>query len=385
MQPIATLSCTGIQAIVLALTGLSVATPSAAAGEEIVTQLAKVRLESVATGLEHPWGMAFLPDGRLLVTERPGRLRVISRDGRLGPPLSGVPQVEAVKQGGLLDVVLDPDFPENRLVYLSYAEPRGDGMNGTAVARGRFAETGLTDLTVIFRQQPAMTGGHHFGSRLVFARDKTLFVTLGDRNIGRASVQKLDTHIGKVVRIDRDGKAPADNPYRETAGALPELWSVGHRNIQGAALHPVTGELWTDEHGPKGGDELNRTLGGHNFGWPIVTYGREYSGGEVSDRTEAPGLESPVHHWVPSIGTSGLAFYTADRIPQWRGNAFVGGLASKELVRLELDGNRVVREERLFGNELKQRIRDIEQGPDGALYLLTDEDAGSLLRVVPAD
>jgi glucose/arabinose dehydrogenase len=236
---------------------------------------------------------------------------------------------------------------------------------------------------VIFRQQPALAGGHHFGSRLVFRRDGTLFVTLGDRNNGRKLVQQLDNHIGKVVRIDRDGNAPADNPFRGQAGAAPELWSTGHRNVQGAALDPATGELWTNEHGPKGGDELNLTLGGRNYGWPVVTYGVEYSGVKISDRAEAPGFESPVHHWTPSIGTSGLAFYTAARIPGWQGSVFVGGLASRDLARLELRGGKVAHEERLFGKELGKRVRAVVAGPDGALYLLTDEGDGAIMRVVP--
>jgi aldose sugar dehydrogenase len=351
----------------------------------IATERAKVRVETVASKLEHAWGMAFLPDGRALVTERPGRLRIIDRDGNVSEPVQGVPAVHAERQGGLLDVVIDPDFARNQFVYLSYAEPRAEGLNGTAVARGRLTERGFEDAKVIFRQQPSMTGGHHFGSRLVFARDGTLFVTLGDRNIGRDKVQDPGTDIGKVIRIDRDGKPPANNPFVEKAGTRPGIWSLGHRNIQGAALHPATGELWTNEHGPKGGDELNRTLAGRNYGWPLVSHGIEYSGKQISERPDAPGMEAPVHVWVPSIGTSGLVFYTGERIPQWRGNAFVGGLVSKELVRLEMDGNRVVHEERLFGATLKKRVRDVEQGPDGALYLLTDEADGELLRVVPAD
>ncbi len=284
----------------------------------VATQKARVELTVVTSGLEHPWGIAFLPDGRALVTERPGRLRIVDRNGKVGEPLAGVPAVDAVGQGGLLDVALDPDFARNQRIYLSYAEPRGEGTNGTSVARAKLGPKGLEDVTVIFRQQPAMASRHHFGSRLVFGRDGNLFVTMGDRNSGRDKVQLLDTHIGKVVRIDRDGKAPADNPYRQQAGALPELWSIGHRNIQGAALDPATGDLWTNEHGPKGGDELNHTLGGRNYGWPLVTYGTEYSGKPVSDKTEAAGLESPVHYWVPSIATSGLAFYTGTAIPAWR-------------------------------------------------------------------
>ena len=350
----------------------------------VVTQKAKVQLTVVTRGLEHPWGIAFLPDGRALVTERPGRLRIVDRDGKASEPLAGVPAVDAVGQGGLLDVALDPDFARNQRIYLSYAEPRGDGQNGTSVARAKLGAMGLEDVTVIFRQQPAMASRHHFGSRLVFGRDGNLFVTLGDRNSGRDKVQALDNHIGKIVRIDRDGKAPADNPYRKQPGAMPELWSVGHRNVQGAALDPATGELWTNEHGPKGGDELNRTLGGRNYGWPIVTYGTEYSGKPISARTEAPGLESPVHYWVPSIATSGLAFYTGAAIPEWTGNVFVGGLKSAELSRLELRNGRVVNEERLFKDALDKRIRAVVNGPDGALYLLTDEDDGQLIRVTAA-
>jgi glucose/arabinose dehydrogenase len=343
-----------------------------------------VRLVTVAEGLEHPWGIAFLPDGRALVTERPGRLRIVATDGKLGEPLAGVPAVHAVNQGGLLDVALDPDFGANRLVYLSFAEPR-DGGSGTAVARGRLTEGGLADVQVIFRQQPTVKGGHHFGSRLVFARDGRLFVTLGDRFSERDKAQTLDSHLGKVVRIERDGKVPADNPFATRAGELPEIWSYGHRNIQGAALHPKTGELWTHEHGPRGGDELNRTLAGRNFGWPTVSYGIEYSGGKISDSPTAPGIEPPVHHWVPSIATSGLVFYTGDRFPKWRGSAFVGGLASKQVARLEMDGDRVTSEERLLEGVVKERVRDVEQGPDGLIYLLTDEKKGRLLRIEPAE
>jgi glucose/arabinose dehydrogenase len=343
-----------------------------------------VRLVTVAEGLEHPWGIAFLPDGRALVTERPGRLRIVATDGKLGEPLAGVPAVHAVNQGGLLDVALDPDFGANRLVYLSFAEPR-DGGSGTAVARGRLTEGGLADVQVIFRQQPTVKGGHHFGSRLVFARDGRLFVTLGDRFSERARAQTLDSHLGKVVRIERDGKVPADNPFVDRAGALPEIWTYGHRNVQGAALHPATGELWTHEHGPRGGDELNRTLAGRNYGWPTVSYGIEYSGGKISDSPTAPGIEPPVHHWVPSIATSGLLFYTGDRFPKWRGSAFVGGLASKQVARLEMDGDRVVSEERLLEGVVDQRVRDVEQGPDGFIYLLTDEKKGRLLRMEPAE
>ena len=337
----------------------------------------------VATGLEHPWGMAFLPDGRILVTERPGRLRIVERDGRLGAPLAGVPAVDAVNQGGLLDVALDPSFASNKLVYVAYTEPR-EGGNGTSVARGVLNNDRLEQVQVIFRQQPTVSGGHHFGARLVWGRDGRLFITLGDRNTDRDRAQTLDTDIGKIVRINGDGSIPPDNPFVGRPGARPEIWSYGHRNVQGAALHPATGELWANEHGPKGGDELNRVLPGRNYGWPVISYGVEYSGKTISEQGTAPGMEPPVHYWVPSIATSGLMFYTGDRFPEWRGDAFVGGLKSQQLVRLRIDGDRVVQEQRLLRGVVKQRVRDVRQGPDGDIYLLTDEKDGRLLRLEPA-
>jgi glucose/arabinose dehydrogenase len=369
----------------VAALALVLAHAACAADEPLTTgtQFGKVRVVTVAQGLEHPWGMAFLPDGRALVTERPGRLRIVGSDGRLGVPLEGVPAVLATGQGGLLDVQLDPEFAKNQVVYLSYAEPR-DGGSGTAVARGKLTARGLDDVQVIFRQDVTIDGRHHFGSRLVFGRDGRLFVTLGDRNSARARAQGLDSHIGKVVRIERDGRVPADNPFVGRADARPEIWSYGHRNVQGAALHPVTGELWTNEHGPRGGDALNRTLAGRNYGWPKVTYGVAYSGKTISESATAPGIESPVHYWVPSIATSGMLFYTGSRFPKWQGNAFVGGLASQQLSRLEMDGNEVKGEEVLLKGVLNQRVRDVEQGPDGFIYLLTDEDNGKLLRLEPA-
>jgi glucose/arabinose dehydrogenase len=362
---------------------LILAQPACASGQPptVDTEHGKVRIVTVAEGLEHPWGVAFLPDGRALVTERPGRVRLVGADGKLGAPLEGVPAVSVMGQGGLLDVQLDPDFAKNRFVYLSYAEPR-EGGNGTAVARGTLTERGIDGVQVIFRQDVTINGRHHFGSRLVFDRSGRLFVTLGDRN-ERARAQTLDSHIGKVVRIERDGKVPADNPFVGRSDAKPEIWSYGHRNVQGAALNPVTGELWTNEHGPRGGDELNRTLAGLNYGWPKVTYGVEYSGKTISDSPTAPGLEPPVHYWVPSIATSGLLFYTGNKFPKWSGNAFVGGLASQQLSRLEMDGNTVTSEEVLLKGVLNERVRDVEQGPDGFIYLLTDEDNGKLLRLEP--
>ncbi|HEY7655926.1 MAG TPA: PQQ-dependent sugar dehydrogenase, partial [Burkholderiales bacterium] len=272
----------------------------------------KVEVTTVAKGLEHPWALAFLPDGRMLVTERPGRLRYVTREGAVSEPVAGVPAVHAQGQGGLLDVALDPAFAQNSVIYLSYAEPGADGTNGTAVARARLEGGQLADLKVIFSQQPKFKSNHHFGSRLVFARDGSLFVTTGERNSQRDLAQDLGTHIGKVIRIAPDGGVPAGNPFASRAGALPETWSYGHRNIQGAALHPQTGELWTHEHGPRGGDEVNIARAGRNYGWPVITYGREYSGPAIGEGTAKAGMEQPVHYWVPSIAPSGLAFHSGN-------------------------------------------------------------------------
>jgi glucose/arabinose dehydrogenase len=342
----------------------------------------KVTVTRFAGGLEHPWGLAFLPDGRMLVTERPGRLRYVGKDGSLSEKVAGVPAVHARNQGGLLDVILDPEFAQNSLIYLSYAE-RGDGdTNGTAVARARLDGSRLADVTVIFRQQPKFASNHHFGSRLVFAGDGNLFVTTGERNSQRALAQDLGTHIGKVLRITKEGASPSDNPFIGKAGALPEIWSYGHRNIQGAALHPVTGELWTHEHGPRGGDEINVSRPGRNYGWPVITYGREYSGPSIGEGTAKEGMEQPLHYWVPSIAPSGMAFHSGNAYPDWKGQLFVGGLAAAQLVRLEFDPEGHVRSEERIA--IGKRVRDVSEGPDGALYLLTDEDAGEVLRVVPA-
>lgn len=338
---------------------------------------------TVARGLDHPWGLAFLPDGRLLVTERPGRMRIVAADGRLGEPLAGLPAVVASGQGGLLDVALDPAFAINHRVYWSYSEadPQGGRANGTAVARGRLDGGRLADVEVIFRQQPKVASSAHFGSRLVFARDGRLFITLGERFIRRDDAQRLGNDLGKIVRIEADGRIPADNPFVDRAGARPEIWSYGHRNVQGAALLPATGELWVDEHGPQGGDELNRVLPGRNYGWPVITFGAEYgSGAPIGEGTAKAGMEQPLTYWVPSIATSGLAFLTSDRYPGWKGSAFIGALKAQLLVRLQLDGNRVVHEERLL-TDFGERIRDVRQGPDGWLYLLTDSDDGRIIRL----
>jgi glucose/arabinose dehydrogenase len=346
---------------------------------EFTTSAGRVRLTTVAAGLEHPWAVAFLPAGGMLVTERPGRLRPVGADGLVGPPIGGVPPVFAGGQGGLLDVALDPAFATNRWIYLSYAEPGAGGVAGTAVARGRLAGGTLEEVVVIFRQQPKVEGASHFGSRLLFARDALLFVTLGERN-QRDSAQSLGNHLGTVVRIAANGSVPPDNPFVGRAGARPEIWSYGHRNVQGAALHPETGRLWTVEHGPRGGDEVNVPVAGRNYGWPVIGYGRHYNLTTIGEGNAKAGLEQPVTYWDPSIATSGMTFYTGDLIPQWRGSLLVGGLAARQVRRLELDGERVVGEERLFEG-LGRRVRDVRQGPDGKVYLLTDEVHGELLRV----
>ena len=345
----------------------------------------RIKVETFAKGLVHPWGMAFLPDNRLVVTERPGRLRIVGRDGQLSPPVQGLPEIAVGGQGGLLDVALHPDFARNTLIYLAYSEPRGRG-NGTAVLAARLVlgEGGarLVDTKVIFRQQPAHSGGLHFGSRLAFAPDGHLFVTLGER-FQKEFAQELGRHWGKVVRIRPDGTVPQDNPFVGRAGALPEIWSYGHRNPQSAAIHPVTGKLWTVEHGARGGDEINIPLAGRNYGWPVITYGRDYSGARIGVGAAKDGMEQPIYYWDPSIAPSGMAFYTADLFPGWKGNLLVGALAGQHLARLVLDGEKVVAEEQLLAN-LGDRIRDVRQGPDGAVWLLTDDPQGRVLRLVPA-
>lgn len=348
------------------------------------TTPSKIKVETFADGLEHPWGMQFLPDGRLLVTERPGRMRLVSKDGKLSKPIAGVPKVAARNQGGLLDVLLAPDFEQSGIVYFSYGEPREGSTNGTSVARAKLIldEDGgrLEDVKVIFRQQPAADSGHHFGSRLVWAPDGTLFITTGERNQLRKESQNPANDIGKVIRINADGSIPHDNPKLD--GWAPEVWSIGHRNIQGAAIRPGTSQLYAVEHGARGGDELNHPEPGKNYGWPVITYGIDYSGAKIGEGiTEKEGMEQAVYYWVPSIATSGLAFYEGDLFPDWKGNAFVGGLAGSQVARLVLDGDDVVAEETLLGDEGK-RIRDVRQGPDGALWLLTD-DTGEVLRVTP--
>ena len=344
----------------------------------------------VAHGLVNPWGLAFLPDGRMLVTERPGRMRLVGTDGRLSPPLPGLPAVAAEGQGGLLDVVTDPRFASNRLVYWSYSETAADGDgNGTAVARARLdgppGSERLAEVQVIFRQLPKVASRLHFGSKLVFGNDGRLFITLGDRFSRKDDAQTLDNHLGKIVRIEPDGKVPADNPLVGKPGnPRPEIWSWGHRNVQGAAIHPATGDLWATEHGPQGGDELNLVQPGRNFGWPVITHGRNYGiGTRIGDGTERADVVAPLAHWVPtSIAPSGMAFLTSDRYPGWKGNLFIGALRGQALVRITLDGNKVASQERLLQSQ-NERIRDVRQGPDGFLYLLTDNADGRVLKVLP--
>jgi len=368
-------------------------------------------VKTVADNLEHPWGLAFLPDGRMLVTERPGRLRIITPDGKVSPPVAGLPAVDARQGGGLMDVEVDPDFARNHLIYWAYAEPRGDGA-GTTVARARLVFTPgdqallktfnlpasdsmvatslaggahVEDIQYIFRTRPTVDTMRSFGSRIVFGPGQTLFITTGDFDFDpyRPLVQRLDTDVGKVVRINRDGSIPRDNPYLNTPGARPELWAVGFRNPLGAAIDPKTGELWTDENGPRGGDELNQVSAGKNYGWPVITYGEEYSGEAVGQGlTQKAGMEQPVYYWDPVIAPSGMEFYTGDLFPAWKGSLFLCSMRQKHLVRLSLRNDRVVGEERLM-TDVGYRLRAVRQGPDGALYVITEEQRGKLLKVVP--
>ena len=345
-----------------------------------------VEVSDYVTGLEKPWGLVFLPDGSLLITEKPGRLRLF-KDGQLLPPIAGVPAVDARDQGGLQGIALDPKFTENGLVYLHFVEPPKDGRNNGAVARGRLVTTGgaprLENVTVIYRQTPSLASTKHYGGRLVFARDGTLFVTGGERSVmeGRMQAQRMDGTLGKVVRINADGSIPKDNPFVGREGVRPEIFSIGHRNILGAALHPKTGELWEVEHGARGGDELNIVRKGKDYGWPTITYGIEYMGGPVGEGiTQKAGMEQPIYYWDPVIAPGDMAFYEADAVPAWKGSLFVTGLGSKYLARLTLNGDRVVGEERLL-TDVGERLRPIAVGPDGALYIGTDNDKGRVIRV----
>lgn len=342
-----------------------------------------MRAETVAGGLHHPWAVAFLPQGRFLVTERPGRMRVVEADGKLGPPLAGIPPVAAAGQGGLLDVVVDSGFSANRTLYFCFSEPGLIG-NSTALARAKLAADGsrLEDVKVIFSQQPKVSSNLHFGCRIVEARDGNLFLTLGDRFHRKDDAQKLDNHLGKVVRITKEGGPAPGNPFVGRAGALPEIWSTGHRNSQGATLAP-DGSIWMHEHGPQGGDEVNVLQPGRNYGWPVITFGENYGGGPIGEGiTAKAGMDQPLHYWVPSIAPSGMVFLGSDRYgPAMKGNLFIGSLKFGYLSAVELAGGKVVRERKLI--EGAGRVRDVRQGPDGLLYVLTDESPGKLLRLQP--
>lgn len=334
--------------------------------------------------LEHPWALTFLPDGAMLVTERPGRLRRIDVDGRVSAPISGVPDVYVDGQAGLLDVALSPTFAQDRLVYLAFAEPSLRGNKcGTAVARGRLEGDALRDVKVIYRQEPKLSSGTHVGARLVFDDAGFLFVTQGENRVAEAA-QDLGRLQGKLVRIRPDGGIPDDNPFVGRAGARPEIWSYGHRNMQGAALHPVTRRLWTSEHGPMGGDELNIPEPGRNYGWPVITHGVDYSGAKVTGSVgkAADGMEPPHHVWAVSPALSGMLFYSGKAFPEWKGDLFLGALAKNALIRLELDGDRIIREERLL-TDRHERIRDVREAPDGTIWVLVDDDKGKLLRIQP--
>jgi len=362
---------------------LASATPSPA--QTFPSSTGNIILETVAKGLDHPWALAFLPDGRLLVTERPGRMRIVANEGKISPAIAGVPKVFASGQGGLHDVILDRDYADNHTIYFCYAEPAGGG-GRTALARARLLDEGMSrldDVAVILHQEGPLSSGNHFGCRIVQTPDNNLFLTLGEHFSTRDQAQNLANHLGKIVRIRPDGSVPPDNPFVGKQGAKPEIWSFGHRNPQGLALHPVTGKLWEHEHGPRGGDEVNIIEKGKNYGWPVIGYGIDYNGAKIHESTHKEGMEQPIWYWVPSIAPSGMAFYSANLFPSWRGNLFVGALAGQMLVRLELDGEKVRKEERLL-QQLPERIRDVRQGPDGALWLATDSSGGRILRLRPA-
>ncbi len=361
-----------------------------AAAQTIQSEKHAFRVVTMTRALQNPWSIAFLPDGRMLVTEREGRLRIVSRDFKLDPhPVEGLPEIVATGQGGLFDVVLHPQYADNGWIYFSYNAPDKDikaGGWGTAMARGKLSGNvsayRLTDIQVLFSMEPKTRSGQHFGGRIVFDRKNFVYLTLGDRgDMPRA--QKLDDHAGSVIRLHDDGRVPADNPFSKRAGAKPEKFTLGNRNIQGAALHPQTGELWAHEHGPQGGDEVNVMRSGRNYGWPVITYGVNYGiGTKIGEGSAKAGMEQPLHYWVPSIAPSGMAFYTGDKFPNWKGNLLIGALKDDLLVRLELDGEKVVREEHLIKGVIG-RIRDVRVGPDGFVYLLTDERDGVIARLEP--
>jgi glucose/arabinose dehydrogenase len=376
----------------LALAALLLASPAAMAAEQFPSSAGPLSVETVAGGLLHPWSLAFMPDGRMLVTERPGRMRIVTRGGHLSQPISGLPQVYQASQAGLMDVVLDRDYKSNSRVYFCYAEP-SDGGGRIAVAQGRLVQGDrlvdrtdprLVAVNVIFRQKGPVSRGLNIGCRIAQAPDRNLFVSLGDHFASKALAQKLDNHIGKIVRITPEGKAPKDNPFVDKKDALPEIWAYGLRNPEGLAFNPTDGKLWEQEHGPKGGDEINIIEKGGNYGWPVVSFGVNYDGSPVGDgKQHHKGMIDPVWHWTPSIAPSGMVFYTGGMFPGWKGSLINGALKFELVSRLQLNGDKVLKEERIL-HDLHERIRDVRQGPDGALYLLTDNDSGRILRVSPA-
>ncbi len=347
----------------------------------IDTEEISITIDTLATGLENPWGMAFLPDGRILIAERPGRLRVFAMGELRDAPVQGIPEIWDHGQGGLLDVVLHPDYDENGWIYLAYASPYGEeeGTGNTSISRGKLTGNSFTEMELIFQGEPATSAGHHFGSRIVFDDDGYLFTTIGDRGVMN-NAQTLENHNGKVLRIHDDGSVPADNPFVNVDGAKPEIWSYGHRNIQGMGLHPDTRQLWSHEHGPMGGDEINLVRRGLNYGWPEASYGVNYNGSIITEETSLPGMEDPILQWTPSIAPCGLAFVDSDRYPAWRGNMLVGALAGQHIHRVVFDGNEVTDTEYLLDGFA--RFRDVRQGPDGYIYVLT-EAPGLFFRIIP--
>ena len=363
---------------------LSATMSTSVLAQEVETERHTLSLETISEGLNHPWGIAFLPSGDMLVTERSGTLNIITQAGQK-TPIQGTPEVVAKSQGGLLDVNIDPDYADNGWVYISYSEkdPKGGNGNSTAVMRGKIDGDKWTQGEVIFRQAPKYESNAHFGSRLVFSPEGHLFITLGERYSRMQDAQTLDNHHGKIVRIWPDGSIPKDNPFVGNDDALDEIWSYGHRNVQGAAIHPDTGELWTIEHGPQGGDEVNIPKAGKNYGWPTITYGEDYGGGEIGIGTHKEGMEQPFYYWLPSIATAGSIFYTGDKFPKWKGDLLVTALRGQTIARLDLEKGRVLHEERMLEDATSFRIRDIEQGPEGFLYILTDADSGQLIKLSP--
>jgi aldose sugar dehydrogenase len=356
-----------------------------ALAQAFASSAGEIVVETIAQGLEYPWALGFLRNDRMLVTERPGRMRIVTRDGKLSPAITGVPKVFAHGQGGLHDLALDRGYAQNGTIYFCFAEPTSGG-GRSSLARAKLVDEGsprLDDVAVIFRQQGSSGSSMHFGCRIVQANDGNLFLTLGEQFTHRDQAQNLGNHLGKIVRIRPDGSAPLDNPFVKQPDAKPEIWSYGHRNSQGAALHPQTGKLWMHEHGPRGGDEINIAEAGKNYGWPVIGYGVDYSSDKIHASTHREGIKQPLKYWVPSIAPSGMTFYTGDLFPGWRGNLFIGALIAETLVRLDVSGETIGTEERLLQG-LRERIRDVRRGPDGALWLVTDNPSGRILRVAPA-